>query len=144
MEISELITSIFQVCIIPLLGVLTTFLVKWIKAKSEALQIEIDDKTLANYLAMLTDTVTDCVIATNQTYVDSLKAQGKFDAEAQKVAFEQTRNAILAILGNDVKEYLTVALGDLNTYIDKKIEAIVNERKLAMGEVAATVAAANT
>jgi hypothetical protein len=34
---------------------------------------------------MITTTVINCVIATNQTYVDSLKASGSFDAEAQKI-----------------------------------------------------------
>lgn len=32
---SELLTQIFQVCIIPLLGVLTTFIIKWINVKSD-------------------------------------------------------------------------------------------------------------
>ena len=31
---------------------------------------------------MLKKTISDCVIATNQTYVESLKTQGKFDANA--------------------------------------------------------------
>ena len=48
MEYSEIITSIFQVCIIPLLGVLTTFFVKWVNAKSEEIQMNIDDATMKN------------------------------------------------------------------------------------------------
>ena len=35
-------------------------------------------------------TVIDCVIATNQTYVDALKAEGKFDADAHREAFKKT------------------------------------------------------
>ena len=80
---------------------------------------------------MLTQTITDCVIATNQTYVESLKAQGKFDAEAQKKAFELTSNAVLSILSQDAQEYLTSAVGDLNAYITKKIEAEVNANKVS-------------
>lgn len=30
---AQLIAQIFQICIIPLLGILTTFLVAWIKSK---------------------------------------------------------------------------------------------------------------
>ena len=30
----ELVTQIFEVCIIPLLGVLTAFFVKWVNAKT--------------------------------------------------------------------------------------------------------------
>ena len=131
MDYTQLITNIFQVCIIPLLGVLTAFFVKWVNAKSAEIKTNIDDATLKKYMDMLTQTITDCVIATNQTYVESLKAQGKFDAEAQKKAFELTSNAVMKILSADAQEYLSSAVGDLNAYITKKIEAEVNANKPA-------------
>ena len=56
--------------------------------------------------------------------------QGKFDAEAQKEAFLLTSNAVIEILSDDAKIYLTAAVGDLNTYITKKIEAEVNINKI--------------
>lgn len=129
MEWSELLTDIFKVCIIPLLGVLTTFFVKWVNVKSTEIQSNIDDATLRKYMNMLTQTISDCVVATNQTYVDALKQQGKFDLEAQKVAFELTSNAVLEILSAEAQEYLSNAVGDLNSYITKKIEAEVNYNK---------------
>lgn len=126
---SELLTQIFQVCIIPLLGVLTTFIIKWINIKSDQIQKN-NDNTLANkYIQMLTDTINSCVIATNQTYVESLKKQGKFDAEAQKQAFEQTTQAVLTILSQEAKDYLANIYGDLDKYISEKIEASVNINK---------------
>lgn len=130
MDYTQLIADIFQVCIIPLLGLLTAFFVKWVNAKSTEIKTNIDDATLKKYMDMLTQTITDCVIATNQTYVESLKAQGKFDAEAQKKAFELTSNAVMNILSTDAQEYLSSAVGDLNAYITKKIEAEVNANKL--------------
>ena len=126
---SELLTQIFQVCIIPLLGVLTTFIIKWINVKSDQIQKN-NDNTLANkYIQMLNDTINSCVIATNQTYVESLKKQGKFDAEAQKQAFEQTTQAVLTILSQEAKDYLANIYGDLDKYISEKIEASVNINK---------------
>lgn len=126
---SELLIQIFQVCIIPLLGVLTTFIIKWINVKSDQIQKN-NDNTLANkYIQMLTDTINSCVIATNQTYVESLKKQGKFDAEAQKQAFEQTTQAVLTILSQEAKDYLANIYGDLDKYISEKIEASVNINK---------------
>ena len=126
---TELITSIFQVCIIPLFGVLTTFFVKWVNAKSAEIQTNIDDVTLKKYMSMLEGTINSCVIATNQTFVETLKAQGKFDAAAQEEAFRMTSTAVIEILSNEAKVYLTTAVGDLNTYISKKIEAEVNGNK---------------
>ena len=81
------------------------------------------------YLTMLSDTIVDCVIATNQTDVESLKKQGKFDLEAQKVAFEMTYNAVINVLSNEAKDYLTSIYGDLSAYITNMIEAEVNRNK---------------
>lgn len=126
----ELISTIFQVCIIPLLGILTTFFVKWVQAKSAEIQTNIDDANLKKYMDMLTDTITSCVVATNQTYVETLKAQGKFDSAAQAEAFRMTSTAVIEILSDEAKIYLTTAVGDLETYITKKIEAEVNNNKV--------------
>ena len=129
MEWTELLADIFQICILPLLGVLTTFFVKWVNMKSAEIQTNVDDATLKKYMDMLTQTISDCVIATNQTYVESLKQQGKFDLEAQKEAFNLTKDAVLAILSEEAQTYLSTAVGDLNAYITKKIEAEVNLNK---------------
>lgn len=129
MEFTEIITTIFQICIFPLLGVLTTFLIKWLQVKSNEIQLTMDNELIEKYMTMLTETITECVLATNQTYVESLKSQGKFDTEAQKEAFEKTSNAVMAILTDDAKKYLTSAVGDLELYIKQKIEAEVNLNK---------------
>ena len=129
MNYGELITCIFQVCIIPLLTVLTTYFVKWVNAKSAEIKVNIDDAEMIKYVDMLNRTITECVIATNQTYVETLKQQGKFDEEAQKIAFQTTSKAVLDILSEDAQEYLSAAVGDLNIYITNKIEAEVNLNK---------------
>lgn len=125
----EMLQQIFQVCIIPLLGVLTTYLVMFIKNKSAALQEQTDNELYKKYIALLDETITKCVIATNQTYVEALKNKNAFDPEAQKKAFEMTYQSVLAILSKDAQEYLTEAVGDLNAYIVKSIEAQVNANK---------------
>lgn len=126
---ADLINQIFQVCLIPMFGVLTTFFVKWINAKSAELQTKTDNDLLNKYIQMLTETINDCVVATNQTYVDALKDKNAFDEEAQKIAFEKTSQAVLNILSQEAKDYLTEAFGDLNKYIDEKIEATVKANK---------------
>ena len=125
----QMLSQIFEVCVIPLLGILTAYLVQYIATKKDVLIKQNDNALAAKYITMLSKTITDCVIATNQTYVDSLKTQGKFDAEAQKKAFNMTLTAVLSILNDEAKEYLTAIYGDLNTYITKQIEAAVNKNK---------------
>lgn len=129
MNYVEMLTQIFQVCIVPLLGILTTFLVQLIKTKQAELVSKTDSEINKKYMDMLTDTITKCVIATNQTYVDTLKDQNAFTKEAQEEAFIKTSSAVLTILSEDAKEYLNETLGDLNAYITTQIEAQVNAHK---------------
>ena len=125
----ELLSQIFEVCIIPLLGVLTTFLVRYINAKMKTLVDTISDEKQKKYIEMLNNTITDCVIATTQTYVDTLKKQGKFDKEAQEQAFLMTFNAVSDLLTEESKKYLNEAIEDLDLYIKQKIESEVNINK---------------
>ena len=124
-----LLAEIMEVVVIPLLGILTAYVVKLVNTKIEDINKERDNVLEEKYLTMLGATISDCVTATTQTYVESLKKQGKFDAEAQKEAFNQTYTAVMNILSEEAKKYLTVAVGDLNLYITQKIEAEVNANK---------------
>lgn len=124
-----LLMEIFKVCIIPLLGALTAWLIAFINTKKEETILKMESELEKKYLNMLTQTITDCVIATNQTYVDALKKEGKFDAEAQKIAFAKTFNAVKEILSDDALEFLQEAMGDLDAYINQKIEAEVKLNK---------------
>ena len=125
-----LLQQIFEVCIIPLLGVLTAFAVAYIKAKMNELSAAAGNATEQKYLKMISETITKCVIATNQTYVDSLKNKDAFSKEAQKEAFELTYNAVLDILSDDAKDYIAEAFGDAEIYLTTLIEEAVNKNKL--------------
>lgn len=129
MDYMALLQQIFEVCIIPLLGVLTTFIIVFIRKKTGELQELTDNETYRKYMEMLRDTVIDCVIATNQTYVEALKNKNAFDKQAQEEAFKLSYNAVMEILSDDAKEYLNSAVGDLNVYVTKLIEAQVKLNK---------------
>lgn len=124
-----LLAQIMEVVVIPLLGILTAYVVKIVNAKLEEVSASRKNELEKKYIDMLNDTISDCVIATTQTYVESLKKQGSFDAEAQKEAFNQTYGAVMGILSEEAKEYLNEAIGDLNLYITQKIEAEVSINK---------------
>ena len=130
----EMLAQIFEVCIIPLLGVLTAYFIKFVNAKSAEIGTKVKNETQKKYLEMLNNTITDCVIATTQTYVDSLKKQGAFDADAQKMAFTMTYTSVMNLLTEEATEYLNEAVGDLNLYITQKIEAEVNLNKTIIAE----------
>lgn len=125
-----ILAQIFEVCVIPLLGLLVAYLVNYIKTKSAELTEKSKSETVDKYINMLAKTIEDCVVATNQTYVSNLKKENMFTAEAQKEAFQKTYDAVMNVLTDDAKEYLSEAYGDLNTYITQKIEAEVAFSKI--------------
>lgn len=125
----DLLYQILEVCIIPLLGILTAFLVKFIKAKSNEITVKVENDKADKYVNMLANTISECVIATNQTYVEALKKDNIFTAEAQKQAFQMTLDAVMAVLTDEAKDYLVQIYGDLSAYIATKIEAEVNLSK---------------
>ena len=130
MEWLPLLYQILEVCIIPLLGILTAYFVKWVNAKSAEIQHKVDNDTADKYIAMLDDTICACVIATTQTYVEALKKDNAFTKEAQKEAFNLTFNAVMSVLTDEAKKYLSEVYGDLTTYITNKIEAEVSLNKI--------------
>ena len=125
----KMLYEILEVCIIPLLGILTVYAVKFIKIKSDEITKKTNNEIANKYIDLLSTTISDCVIATNQTYVEVLKKDNAFTAEAQKEAFKLTYDAVMEVLSEDAKTYLTSIYGDLTAYITTKIEAEVNLNK---------------
>lgn len=129
MDWTAYLNDIMQICVIPLLGVLTAFVVVWIKSKTKEIQAKTDNEFLQSCLTVLEETVVNAVVATNQTYVDALKKENAFTIEAQKEAFQKTYDAVIASLTEDTKKGLETITTDLTAYITEMIEARVNERK---------------
>ena len=121
----ERLAKVFEVAVFPILAAATMYLVTLIKAKKNEIIENTKNETVKKYVEMLDRTIEDCVLATNQTYVESLKKQGAFDLDAQQKAFQLTYDAVLAILTEEAQEYLAEAINDLNAYITNKIEAQV-------------------
>jgi ABC-type transport system involved in cytochrome bd biosynthesis fused ATPase/permease subunit len=129
MDWMNILNQIFDLCIVPLLGLATAVFIAFIKQKMNESKEKVDNELADKYLGMLEMTIIDCVKATNQTYVEALKDKKAFDTEAQKHAFELTKNAVIKILSNEAKIYLAHALGDLDAIIDEKIEATIKDVK---------------
>lgn len=129
MDWMMILSQLFEIVIFPLLAIGTVYLISLIKVKIQELKQKKDNEMYTKYLGMLETTIIDCVISTTQTYVEALKKEGKFDADAQKVAFTKTYTNVMAILNKDAKKYLEEAIGDLETYVYNKIEAEVNLTK---------------
>lgn len=65
----------------------------------------------------------------NQTFVESLKAEGNFDAEAQKKAFKLCYENWMAMASDEVKSAIIEQVADLDTWLNTMIEARIAEGK---------------
>ena len=129
MDWANVLEQIFELVVYPVLSIAGIYLTYLISVKIKELKQKTKYETARKYLDMLNDTISSAVLATTQTYVDSLKKQGKFDAEAQKIAFKQTYDAVMKVLTTDAIKYITESVGDLETYVTNKIEADVKLSK---------------
>lgn len=130
MEIAkEILSILLSAVILPAIPILATYLVtalrEWVKSKSA----DMENKTAEKYLNSITEVIFQAVVSTTQTYVDTLKAQGKFDEEAHKVAFDKTKATVLFLLTQEAEDFIAETYGDLDLWLDTKIEQIVNETK---------------
>lgn len=136
MDFNEVLTVIFKVVIIPVLPVAVAYLVVYLRAKKEELTNSMNNQVVASVLSEAGDAVLQAVEYVSQTYVDSLKAQGKFDVEAQKEAFEKAKEAAVTILTQESLELLTSITGDVETWLNTKIEQTVREKKYTVLQAA--------
>ena len=82
------------------------------------------------YLAKAETLVGDCVKMVNQTFVDSLKKEGKFDLDAQKVAFTMCADKVKELISTDMQEAVELAYSDFNEWLNTKIDAKVADAKV--------------
>jgi hypothetical protein len=125
MDWMKVLEQTFELVVYPVLSLVGVYLTYLISVKIHEIKQKTNDETAKKYLDMLDTTIQNAVLATTQTYVESLKKEGKFDAEAQKAAFKQTYDAVMKVLTADAIKYITTAVGDLEIYITNKIEADV-------------------
>ena len=113
--ISVLVTAV----ILPLISFAGARLIAWLNAK-------VKDDNSKIQLTVATTIVTNAVRSVFQTYVDTLKKNGTFDLESQKIALTKAKYEALAQMTDDIKEYITKNYGDLETWLTTQIEATIN------------------
>ena len=73
--------------------------------------------------------VGSAVLSVSQTYVDTLKAAGCFDAAAQQTAFEKAKDAALEAMEDSTRKWLERSFSDLDAWFTVQIESAVKKSK---------------
>lgn len=115
-----------SILIIPVVG---TFIMTYIKKKTTEIQNKINNDNVNKYISLASDAIQSSVTAVFQTYVDTLKKDGKFDKEAQQEAFNKAKEKSMSIMGDTTKEIIKEAYGDIDQFVNIMIEKYINDLK---------------
>ena len=124
MTATQILQDLLYAVITAALPILASYLVKFVQTKAA-----ITDPKRKALLVTVTQMISDAVTQTNQTFVDSLKASGKWTDTTAKQAFEQTKTTVTKLLTADAKALLAALYGDADAWLDTKIEALVKTLK---------------
>lgn len=141
---NETLQQILTACV-PVLCLLITaggaYMVALLRRETAQIEKEIDNETVSKYMDMAVDAVAQAVAFTAQTFVDALKAEGKFTKEKQLEAFQKAKGKALEILGDTVVKALNEVYGDFDAWIETKIEQACRADKAPTAKQAADTAA---
>lgn len=126
----EFIFDLIQAVATAAIPVLAGYIVLYLRKAAKKISNDTDNELLKGAIDEAADAVTTAVSYTSQTYVDALKKDGIFDAEAQKVALQTSLDMTTTLLSEAARSILESVYGDLNKYLLGKIEAEVRAQKL--------------
>ena len=125
----ELIREILYVVIIGVLPILTKYFVAQLTAEKEKVLKQTNNSAFNNSFAMAFDIVTLAVQYIQQTYVDNLKASGKFTKEAQVAARDSCVKLVKNLMNDEIKDFISVTYGDLDSWVIATIESVIYNNK---------------
>lgn len=111
--------------IVAALGVVTKAFWDWIKSKTH-------NAALDKYTDRANDAIMTAVAETMQTFVTTMKNEGKWDAETAQKAFTLSLNRAKEIMGAAALKALPEVVGDVEAWITAKIEAATLDIKTGM------------
>lgn len=125
----ELLQNLLYAVITAAVPVLTVFLCNWLKSLYVANKEQVGNEKVQLVLGNVTDMVISAVVTTTNTYVKELKAENLFDKEAQLIAFNKTKDAVMAQITEDSAAIIESVYADIDVYITNLIERYVEELK---------------
>ena len=129
MDWSEVLDIVIRVIIVPIIPLLAVYIKLLLETKIDEIKAKTDNQNIKKQLDIARQVLSECVTDTSETYVKTLKEQGEFGAEAQKIAFEKTKSKFLSIISEGTKIALETTYGDYTKWIETSIENLVKSNK---------------
>ena len=112
-----------------MITILSGCITRIITIKMSDMTNRIKDSRKVEFLGWVNNIIVQCVDTTTQTYIDTLKKNGKFTVEAQKEAFKMTMSNISSILSEEDMATLGGYVGDTSVWLTTSIEACIKGKK---------------
>lgn len=123
---NEVILNVLTVLVIsvilPLISVIGGYFTNWLSSK-------IGNEKAKNLVSKAQEIIVSAVQAVFQTYVDSLKKEGSFDKKNQLIALNKAKDIALNQMTNEVRQCIIRNYGDLDVWLNTKIEATIDTLK---------------
>lgn len=126
---NEVMNLIETLVLAPLIIAISSFLIALIRQQTSKIEEKIKDEKAKRMLEIAENVVSQAVATVSQTYVDGLKKDGIFDTDAQKEAFEMSKDKIYKLLTTDTLQAVQNNYGDVDEWIVTKIEETINKSK---------------
>jgi len=129
MDVKQNIQEILYLIITGIVPLLITYGIIFLKVKIKEQEKKLENDQLIKYIDAATDAISKAVLTVSQTYVDTLKKEGKFDAEAQKTAKQMAIDKAKALITAESKAAIETLYTDFEAYLNDAIESLVKENK---------------
>ena len=124
---NEVMNLIETLVLAPLIIAISSFLIALIRQQTSKIEEKIKDEKAKRMLEIAENVVSQAVATVSQTYVDGLKKDGIFDTDAQKEAFEMSKDKIYMLLTTDTLQAVKDNYGNVEEWINTKIEETISK-----------------
>ncbi len=115
----NILSVVVTAVILPLISYAGTRLITYLNSK-------IKDENARIHLTTATNIVVNAVRTVFQTYVESLKACGNFNKEAQLTALNKAKDIALEQMTDEVKNFINKNYGSVDAWLTTNIESTIN------------------
>lgn len=130
MTFKEFIQQLMYLVITGILPFVTVYFANYVKSIIQKNSEKAENEQLQSLISYAGEAISVAVMTVSQTYVDAMKKQGKFDAEAQAIAKQMAIDKSKELISKEMKSAIETVYTNFDAYLDNYIETIVRESKI--------------
>lgn len=130
MTFKEFIQQLMYLVITGILPFVTVYFANYVKSIIQKNSEKAENEQLQSLISYAGEAISVAVMTVSQTYVDTMKTQGKFDKEAQAIAKQMAIDKAKELISKEMKSAIETVYTNFDAYLDNYIETIVRESKI--------------